>query len=185
MRSNPQLRGPGGPGSGRGAAARQRPRRRSRARRRDLPALPRSAIRPAARAIPSRSRRRSRGSSPWWISKQLESFKSGVRGTNPEDTAGLRMYPMSQTLKTPEDIAAVTAYVASLPSHEAADDVSPAAIRRAARSSTRSARPATAPTAAATRRSARRRSPTRATGTCCRRSRSTRPASARAIRSPR
>ena len=41
-----------------------------------------------------------------------------MRGTNPEDTAGLRMYPMSQTLKTPEDIAAVTAYVASLPVHK-------------------------------------------------------------------
>ena len=58
------------------------------------------------------------GLPPWWISKQLESFKTGVRGTNPEDTAGLRMYPMSQTLKTPEDIAAVTAYVASLPVHK-------------------------------------------------------------------
>lgn len=60
------------------------------------------------------------GLEPWWISKQLESFKTGVRGTNPEDTAGLRMYPMSQTLKTPADIAAVTAYVASLPVHKPA-----------------------------------------------------------------
>jgi cytochrome c553 len=58
------------------------------------------------------------GLEPWWISKQLESFKTGVRGTNPEDTAGLRMYPMSQTLKTATDIAAVTAYVASLPVHK-------------------------------------------------------------------
>ena len=58
------------------------------------------------------------GLAPWWVSKQLESFKTGVRGTNPEDTAGLRMYPMSQTLKTAEDIAAVTAYVATLPAHK-------------------------------------------------------------------
>jgi cytochrome c553 len=58
------------------------------------------------------------GLEPWWVSKQLESFKTGVRGTNPEDTAGLRMYPMSQTLKTPEDIKAITAYVATLPVHK-------------------------------------------------------------------
>jgi cytochrome c oxidase subunit 2 len=58
------------------------------------------------------------GLAPWWVGKQLESFKTGVRGTNPEDTAGLRMYPMSQTLKTPEDVAAVTAYVATLPAHK-------------------------------------------------------------------
>jgi cytochrome c553 len=58
------------------------------------------------------------GLEPWWISKQLDQFKAGVRGMNPEDTAGLRMYPMSQTLKTPADIAAVTAYVASLPAHK-------------------------------------------------------------------
>jgi len=58
------------------------------------------------------------GLEPWWISKQLTQFKTGVRGMNPEDTAGLRMYPMSQTLKTDADIAAVTAYVASLPAHK-------------------------------------------------------------------
>jgi cytochrome c553 len=58
------------------------------------------------------------GLGAWWISKQLESFKTGVRGTNPEDTAGLRMYPMSQTLKTPDDVASITAYVSAMPSHK-------------------------------------------------------------------
>ena len=65
------------------------------------------ALAPALAGLPS-----------WWVSKQLVSFKTGVRGLYPEDTGGLRMYPMSQTLKTPEDIAAVTAYVATLPAHK-------------------------------------------------------------------
>jgi cytochrome c553 len=51
----------------------------------------------------------------WYVAKQLQSFQSGVRGTHPEDVGGLRMYPMSRTLKTPEDLQAVAAYVASLP----------------------------------------------------------------------
>jgi cytochrome c553 len=58
------------------------------------------------------------GLEPWWISKQLAQFKAGVRGLHPDDTGGLRMYPMSQTLKTDADIANVTAYVATLPPHK-------------------------------------------------------------------
>jgi len=56
----------------------------------------------------------------WYLLGQLKNFKTGVRGMNPEDTAGLRMYPMSQTLKTDEDIQTMAAYVASLPPQHAA-----------------------------------------------------------------
>jgi cytochrome c oxidase subunit 2 len=49
------------------------------------------------------------------IGAQLQNFKSGARGMHPEDTAGLRMYPMSQTLKTDADIDAIAAYVAAMP----------------------------------------------------------------------
>lgn len=51
----------------------------------------------------------------WYIKAQLHNFKSGMRGTHPEDTGGLRMYPMSQTLKTDADLDAVAAYAAALP----------------------------------------------------------------------
>jgi cytochrome c oxidase subunit II len=51
----------------------------------------------------------------WYVLAQLQNFKSGVRGTHPDDTAGLRMYPMSQTLKTEDDMKAIAAYVAALP----------------------------------------------------------------------
>jgi cytochrome c553 len=50
----------------------------------------------------------------WYVEAQLTKFKSGVRGTHPEDVAGLRMRPMSLTLPTDEDVAVVAAYVASL-----------------------------------------------------------------------
>lgn len=55
------------------------------------------------------------GLGDWYVLGQLKNFKTSVRGTNPEDTGGLRMYPMAQTLKTDEDIQTVAAYVASLP----------------------------------------------------------------------
>lgn len=51
----------------------------------------------------------------WYVLAQLQNFKSGARGTHPEDTGGLRMYPMSWTLKTDEDMKAVSAFVAAMP----------------------------------------------------------------------
>jgi cytochrome c553 len=51
----------------------------------------------------------------WYVAAQLRNFKGGLRGMHPGDVAGLRMYPMSLTLKTDADIQAVAAYVASLP----------------------------------------------------------------------
>lgn len=55
------------------------------------------------------------GLNTWYIEAQLKNFKKGVRGTHPDDRGGLRMYPMSLALKSDADIAAVAAYVASLP----------------------------------------------------------------------
>jgi len=51
----------------------------------------------------------------WYVDAQLVKFKSGLRGLNAHDTGGLRMYPMSQWLRTEADQKAVAAYVASLP----------------------------------------------------------------------
>ena len=55
------------------------------------------------------------GLGDWYVESSLKKFKSGARGLHPDDLEGLRMYPMSLALKTDEDIAAVAAYVASLP----------------------------------------------------------------------
>ena len=55
------------------------------------------------------------GLSEWYLEAQLEKFRSGIRGAHPDDRAGLRMYPMSLSLRDDEDLAAVAAYVSSLP----------------------------------------------------------------------
>jgi cytochrome c553 len=51
----------------------------------------------------------------WYVLAQLNDFKTGLRGLHPDDTGGLRMYPMSQYLKSEADLKAVAAYVANLP----------------------------------------------------------------------
>lgn len=52
----------------------------------------------------------------WYIVKQLQNFKDGVRGMHFDDLTGMRMRPMARWLKTPEDVNAVATFVASLPS---------------------------------------------------------------------
>lgn len=54
------------------------------------------------------------GLSEKYLVEQLKKFKSGMRGAHPEDLAGLRMLPMSQTLVTEADMEAVAAYIVSL-----------------------------------------------------------------------
>ncbi len=51
----------------------------------------------------------------WYAVPQLQHFRSGARGMHPDDVGGLRMHPMSLTLKKDADIQQVAAYVASLP----------------------------------------------------------------------
>ena len=55
------------------------------------------------------------GLSDWYVNAQLASFRSGARGTHPDDVGGLRMHPMSLSLANDDDVQAVAAYVASLP----------------------------------------------------------------------
>jgi cytochrome c553 len=62
------------------------------------------ALAPAIAAMPE-----------WFVKAQLEKFHSGARGTHPDDLAGMRMRPMSLSLRDETEIAAVAAYVASLP----------------------------------------------------------------------
>lgn len=56
----------------------------------------------------------------WYIHAQIDKFKAGHRGGDPRDATGMQMRPMTLTLQTPEDVAAVASYVSSLEpvSHE-------------------------------------------------------------------
>jgi len=63
------------------------------------------------------------GLDQWYVEAQLKLFRSGARGTNPDDVGGLRMHPMSQWLKREEDVTAVAAYVASMPKQAPAPEV--------------------------------------------------------------
>ncbi|MDR2213133.1 MAG: c-type cytochrome [Pseudomonadales bacterium] len=55
------------------------------------------------------------GQEDWYIIRQLQNFKSGVRGTNPRDTYGMQMAPMAQILPDDQAMADVAAYIKTLP----------------------------------------------------------------------
>ena len=44
------------------------------------------------------------GLEEWYVAAQLRHFRSGARGTHPDDIAGLRMYPMSLSLREDSDL---------------------------------------------------------------------------------
>lgn len=56
------------------------------------------------------------GLGAWYIEAQLTKFQTGLRGAHPDDLAGLRMRPLSKSIRTDEQKKWVAAYVASLPS---------------------------------------------------------------------
>lgn len=59
------------------------------------------------------------GMAPWYVERQLNKFRHGIRGSHHEDVEGMRMRPMSRTLRHEADVKSVAAYVASLPRIEA------------------------------------------------------------------
>jgi cytochrome c553 len=54
------------------------------------------------------------GREEWYLVRQLQNFKSGVRGTDPGDIYGLQMAPMAQVLPDSQAIEDVAAYLSSL-----------------------------------------------------------------------
>ena len=54
------------------------------------------------------------GLSEWYVELQLNKYRQGIRGLNPEDVAGMRMYPMSKSIQSDDDVRILAAYVASL-----------------------------------------------------------------------
>jgi cytochrome c553 len=55
------------------------------------------------------------GMKSWYVEKQLEKFRDGVRGMQFNDIEGMRMRPMAQSLDSDDDVKAVARYVESLP----------------------------------------------------------------------
>jgi cytochrome c oxidase subunit 2 len=53
------------------------------------------------------------GMEPWYVKRQLEAFKAGLRGTNPNDAAGTEMQPMAASLHEDAMLDQVVAYVAT------------------------------------------------------------------------
>ena len=55
------------------------------------------------------------GMGSWYLERQLAYYKSGARGTHPEDIYGRQMAPMMATLAGPQAIADVAAYIGTFP----------------------------------------------------------------------
>lgn len=53
------------------------------------------------------------GMEPWYIRRQLEAFRTGIRGTHPDDAAGNEMQPIGVRLKDSAAVEAVITYVGS------------------------------------------------------------------------
>lgn len=53
------------------------------------------------------------GMEPWYIRRQLEGFRTGLRGTHPDDAAGQEMQPIGVRLRDDAAIEKAIVYVAS------------------------------------------------------------------------
>lgn len=63
------------------------------------------------------------GQETWYVKRQLEYFKHGIRGSSPEDTFGAQMAPMAATLTDATAMENVAAYIESLPDKPAAHTI--------------------------------------------------------------
>jgi cytochrome c oxidase subunit 2 len=54
------------------------------------------------------------GQDPWYMTRQLKNFKTGIRGAHPDDAFGAQMRPMAMVLADDQAIADVVAYITSL-----------------------------------------------------------------------
>ena len=58
------------------------------------------------------------GQEDWYLKRQLENFKKGIRGSHPDDLFGPQMRSMSKILRSEEDVADVIAYINTLPTED-------------------------------------------------------------------
>ncbi|WP_435102867.1 c-type cytochrome [Arhodomonas sp. AD133] len=69
------------------------------------------------------------GLEPWYLIRQLQKFKDGLRGTHKQDAPGQRMRPFAGRLPDRAAMADIAAYVATLPDNPAEETVSANAAR--------------------------------------------------------
>lgn len=69
---------------------------------------------PAAEGNPALNSPRLVGADDWYIVSQLEAFRSGTRGSNPQDRTGKQMRVMAGVLPDDAAVASVAAYIRSL-----------------------------------------------------------------------
>jgi cytochrome c553 len=55
------------------------------------------------------------GMKEWYVERQLDKFRAGVRGMHFNDVEGMRMRPMALSLTSEDDVKAVAHYVETLP----------------------------------------------------------------------
>src|SRR5712664_3528871 len=55
------------------------------------------------------------GMKAWYVERELDKFRAGVRGLQFNDVEGLRMGPMALSLASEDDVKAVAHYVETLP----------------------------------------------------------------------
>ena len=55
------------------------------------------------------------GQEPWYLERQLNNYKKGIRGANPKDPYGMQMRPMALTLANDQAVSDMAAYVSSMP----------------------------------------------------------------------
>lgn len=63
------------------------------------------------------------GQEPWYIERQLNAYREGLRGTAPGDTFGMQMRPMAMSVASPEAVANLIAYIETFPTTEPAQTV--------------------------------------------------------------
>ena len=60
------------------------------------------------------------GQHGWYLQRQLQNFKAGVRGAHADDSYGQQMAPMAQTLPDDQAVLDVVAYIGTLEAPAAA-----------------------------------------------------------------
>ena len=69
---------------------------------------------PNAEGNPALNAPANAGQDPWYLTRQLNNFRVGIRGAHPDDTFGAQMRPMAMMLAAENDIADVVAYLTSM-----------------------------------------------------------------------
>jgi cytochrome c oxidase subunit 2 len=54
------------------------------------------------------------GQYDWYLIRQLQNFKAGIRGSDPKDNYGAQMRPMTMTLADEQQVKDVVAYIQTL-----------------------------------------------------------------------